>query len=76
MYNLTTSTRTGSSAVGNDDADDSKQSEKGIKVGDILSSKDALHLFMMHLGKEYSMECLLSLIEITIYGLFKGITWL
>ena len=33
----------------------------------ILRMEESLHLFMIHLSKEYSMECLLSLIEITQY---------
>ena len=36
-----------------------------ITLNTIMRNKQAFHLFMKHLGKEYSMECLLSFIEFT-----------
>eukprot|EP01084_Bolivina_argentea_P072029 130831_1 len=38
-----------------------------IDLDKILSNKQATHLFMLHLSKEYSIECLLSYIEFTQY---------
>eukprot|EP01084_Bolivina_argentea_P302051 521301_1 len=37
----------------------------GIKLDTVLSNQDAIQLFINHLSNEYSMECLLALIEIT-----------
>ena len=50
--------------VQNTDAESIDESS-GITLGKILSNQEAIHLFMVHLSKEYSMEILLSLIEIT-----------
>eukprot|EP01084_Bolivina_argentea_P162247 282379_1 len=40
-----------------------KSSNPTFSLRQILSTKDTVHLFMLHLSKEYSMECLLSFIE-------------
>eukprot|EP01083_Nonionella_stella_P134110 408028_1 len=44
------------------DSNKAKQSSpSSVKLVEILSNKDALHQFMLHLSKEYSMECVLSI---------------
>eukprot|EP01083_Nonionella_stella_P052962 140320_1 len=42
---------------------DSSQRKK-VELEEILTNEDAIHSFMIHLSREYSMECLLSYIEI------------
>merc|ERR1712228_162369 len=37
--------------------------EADIILNDILNNVDTIHLFMIHLSNEYSIECLLSFIE-------------
>merc|ERR1719245_1308139 len=37
--------------------------EADIIINDILNNVDTIHLFMIHLSNEYSIECLLSFIE-------------
>eukprot|EP01083_Nonionella_stella_P066663 175768_1 len=51
-----------SSATGSDR--ESRVGKGSIKLGKVLSTQDTMHLFMVHLSKEFSMELLLSLIEI------------
>eukprot|EP01084_Bolivina_argentea_P142893 250999_1 len=38
-----------------------------IKLHHILSNENSIHLYMIHLSKEYSMECLLAFLEISQY---------
>eukprot|EP01083_Nonionella_stella_P007582 21862_1 len=45
----------------------SSMSSAQVQLKQILSNKKAMHLFMLHLSKEYSIECLLSYIEFTQY---------
>eukprot|EP01084_Bolivina_argentea_P102261 183224_1 len=44
--------------------------DAGINLKTILMHKKASHLFMVYLSSEYSMECLLSLIEFNEYQQF------
>ena len=46
---------------------ESQHNNVSVNLETILQKEESLHLFMIHLSKEYSMECLLSLIEITQY---------
>ena len=41
-----------------------RKDKTNVSIDKILSNPESIHLFMLHLSKEYSMECLLSLIEI------------
>ena len=43
----------------------SKDDNGDATLKKVLSNQDSIHLFMIHLSKEYSMECLLSWIEFT-----------
>eukprot|EP01084_Bolivina_argentea_P156145 272111_1 len=40
-----------------------KERKDSVQLEQILSNEQSLHMFMIHLSKEWSMECLLSLIE-------------
>eukprot|EP01084_Bolivina_argentea_P165980 288275_1 len=46
-------------------ADKKYKKNNNISVDMILTNDKAIHLFMIYLSKEYSMECLLAFIEIT-----------